>query len=570
MISLSNNFMGRYTSLSLALLLASCTVEDYNAVKPITAPEFTGNVEVQLEVDLGLTAVWAGYNIGAQKPSESGSYYAWGETDVKAEYLEDNYLHAGNLLPAQMLTTSNDIATVALGYGWMTPSAEDWQELADNCTITLASYDGTVGYVATSNVPGFEGRSIFFPCSGYKAASNTNNIGSQALYWANQIVENAETRAINAFFTNQTLGAELLLNMPPKGAGGLTWCGYPVRGIKKFMLDWDGADCSVDRMSTSVEVEITGNAMWTISATNGAICTPSSGTGAGKVVITFPENETTKINNYQVTLKSPEFNDDKSFEITQFGVVPDFKFTSEVIAVAWDAQSAAIALEASDDVVWSGVVKYADGTDVPGASLTPSNGMGAASINVTFPYSTNIINVTEYYIELTTTDTRIPVQIQTIRTQIEQGISPYAPFGTEWSNSFLSAWDQSGFVANTAFTAETATASGSSSLSNPGKDNGYIKGKYSFSFIVSETGTGVLQFYTTLGSKTHKFKITATRAGQTVFNKEYELGTTERTHVSCEMNLEKGDLVKIVYNNGTSNAKLFCGKTYPISWTKKD
>ena len=78
-----------------------------------------------------------------------------------------------------------------------------------------------------------------------------------------------------------------------------------------------------------------------------------------------------------------------------------------------------------------------------------------------------------------------------------------------------------------------------------------------------------MQFYTTLGSKTHKFKITATRAGQTVFNKEYELGTTERTHVSCEMNLEKGDLVKIVYNNGTSNAKLFCGKTYPISWTKK-
>ena len=35
------------------------------------------------------------------------------------------------------------------------------------------------------------------------------------------------------------------------------------------------------------------------------------------------------------------------------------------------------------------------------------------------------------------------------------------------------------------------------------------------------------------------------------------------------MDLEKGDIVKIEYSNGSSNAKLLCGKTYPISWTKK-
>lgn len=561
--------MRRYISLLFILLLASCSVEDFNTVKPISAPEFTGKIETGLEVDLGLTALWAGYNVGADTPSHSGSYYAWGETEVKAEYNEDNYIHNGKLVAGQKLSDSDDVATQKIGYGWMTPSAEDWQELADNCTITLAEYNGVVGYVATSKVAGYEGKSIFFPCSGYKAASNTNNVGSQALYWANRVVGNAETRAVNAFFTNQISGAALLLNMPPKGAGGLTWCGYPVRGIKKFNLDWNAVDCSVDRLSTSVEVEITGNAMWTIYASNGAICTPSSGTGAGKVVITFPKNETTKINNYQVTLTSPEFQDNKSFEITQFGEVPDFKFTQESIAVAWDAQAAVLELEASEDVSWSGIVKDVDGNEVIGASLSPSNGVGAASVNVILPYSTDIFDVTQYYVELTTSDSRIPVDIQTIRARIDQEICPYTPFGTVWGNSFMSAWNQSGFVANASFSAETATASGSSALSNPGKDNGYIKGKYIFTFTVAETGLGVLQFYTIIAAITHKFNITATRAGQTVFYKEYELGTTNRTLVSCEMDLEKGDIVKIEYSNGSSNAKLLCGKSYPISWTKK-
>ena len=66
-----------------------------------------------------------------------------------------------------------------------------------------------------------------------------------------------------------------------------------------------------------------------------------------------------------------------------------------------------------------------------------------------------------------------------------------------------------------------------------------------FTFTVAETGLGVLQFYTIIAAVTHKFNISATRAGETVFFKEYELGTTNRTLVNCEMDLEKGDIVKI-------------------------
>ena len=79
-------------------------------------------------------------------------------------------------------------------------------------------------------------------------------------------------------------------------------------------------------------------------------------------------------------MTSPEFQDNKSFEITQFGEVPDFKFTQESIAVAWDAQTAALELEASEDVSWSGIVKDVDGNEVIGASLSPSNGVGLSQL----------------------------------------------------------------------------------------------------------------------------------------------------------------------------------------------
>ena len=44
-------------------------------------------------VDLGLPSgtLWATRNIGANRPEESGDYFAWGETEPKEEYYMSNY-----------------------------------------------------------------------------------------------------------------------------------------------------------------------------------------------------------------------------------------------------------------------------------------------------------------------------------------------------------------------------------------------------------------------------------------------------------------------------------------------
>ena len=37
-------------------------------------------------VDLGLSVMWASYNIGANSPEEPGKFFAWGEVTPKDEY----------------------------------------------------------------------------------------------------------------------------------------------------------------------------------------------------------------------------------------------------------------------------------------------------------------------------------------------------------------------------------------------------------------------------------------------------------------------------------------------------
>ncbi|MBQ4035895.1 MAG: hypothetical protein II623_10615, partial [Paludibacteraceae bacterium] len=69
---------------------------------------------------------------------------------------------------------TDDIATKQWGDDWRLPTKEEFQELIDNCYIDRVSgvfnEDGVIdysvgvaGYLFTSKVPGYEGRSIFLP-----------------------------------------------------------------------------------------------------------------------------------------------------------------------------------------------------------------------------------------------------------------------------------------------------------------------------------------------------------------------------------------------------------------------
>ena len=136
-------------------------------------------------VDLGLSVKWATCNIGANAPQDFGNFYAWGETEPITKRNIENYKfckgdhHSFTKYCADKengykhftdnkttLDLEDDVANVKWGGDWRIPTADECQELLDNCTWTLDSINGVRGVRFTSNVPGYTDSSIFLPAAG--------------------------------------------------------------------------------------------------------------------------------------------------------------------------------------------------------------------------------------------------------------------------------------------------------------------------------------------------------------------------------------------------------------------
>ena len=159
--------------------------------------QMTVNVSLPIPeaVDLGLSVMWASANLGASRPDEAGGYFAWGETSPKPGlYSGENYKFGqytnemtkynfytspgqwgGAKYPLdykETLDPEDDAAAVLLGNGWRMPTADELWELKNRCTWEAKyrqdtieySFNDTVelffersllGYVITSNIPGY-------------------------------------------------------------------------------------------------------------------------------------------------------------------------------------------------------------------------------------------------------------------------------------------------------------------------------------------------------------------------------------------------------------------------------
>ena len=144
----------------------------------------------QVYVDLGLSVNWATVNIGATKPEEAGDFFAWGETEPKETFTKENYT-AGSKYNAmdglEVLEATDDAAIQNWGNGWRMPTSEEQEELLDanNCTWTWTTVNGVTGYQITSEVPGYEGNSIFLPFELFISAFGSTVL--QSAYWSSSI-----------------------------------------------------------------------------------------------------------------------------------------------------------------------------------------------------------------------------------------------------------------------------------------------------------------------------------------------------------------------------------------------
>lgn len=198
----------------------------YGEVKTFTFEWTTSEIDKSMvSVDLGLSVKWASCNIGAGIPEDYGDYFAWGETephyeagyaqespqahwkDGKFTYSFSTYKYCNGSLKTMTkycnnssygnngftdskttLDPDDDVAHVKWGGSWRMPTADECQELLDNCSWTWTTQNGVNGFMVTSKKSGFEGASIFLPAGGFHAGGSfPGRSGSEGNYWSSSL-----------------------------------------------------------------------------------------------------------------------------------------------------------------------------------------------------------------------------------------------------------------------------------------------------------------------------------------------------------------------------------------------
>ena len=180
-------------------------------------------VPIAQAVDMGLPSgtKWASFNVGASKPEEYGDYFAWGETQPKENYNWSTYKWSNGDKYTKYCTNSSywdssdpmdnktildpedDAASANWGVSWRMPTDAEWTELKENCTWTWTdNYNGTgiAGRVVTSNITGYETKSIFLPAAGYRDYTNLSYVGSRGYFWSSSLYTNYPFRAGGVYF----------------------------------------------------------------------------------------------------------------------------------------------------------------------------------------------------------------------------------------------------------------------------------------------------------------------------------------------------------------------------------
>lgn len=161
-----------------------------------------------IDLDLPSGKRWASHNVGAENPTASGEYYAWGEIEEKNNYnwktykfcvdgsfskltkyvTEEHRSYFGSPDNMVELLPEDDVAYMRLGEGWSIPTYKDWMELIDNSLISSVTINGIKGVKISSlsdrhNFKKF----IFLPSQGGLYKDTSLNYDTYAYYWTSTL-----------------------------------------------------------------------------------------------------------------------------------------------------------------------------------------------------------------------------------------------------------------------------------------------------------------------------------------------------------------------------------------------
>ncbi|MCD7710390.1 MAG: DUF1566 domain-containing protein [Porphyromonadaceae bacterium] len=172
--------------------------EDENSTTQNVTP--TGTLDGHDYVDLGLSVMWATCNVGADSPSDYGDYYAWGETETKEEYTENNSVTYEKEMGDITGDSNYDVARTNWGDSWRMPTEGEIDELVNECQwewTTMNDHNGI-------KVTGPNGNSIFLPAAGYYNGTTICNAWWDGDYWGASPYKNTSDYAAYSFGFSRT------------------------------------------------------------------------------------------------------------------------------------------------------------------------------------------------------------------------------------------------------------------------------------------------------------------------------------------------------------------------------
>ena len=177
---------------------------------------------------------WATCNVGAEKETDSGLYFAWGETqgykDVnEKDFTWNNYKFVNN---ANMLKYNNDdelttlkpcddAATQNMGKNWRMPTFDDFNTLKSATTNEWATVNGVKGRLFTDKTD--ESKKLFFPAVGLCYNGSVCYVGYNGFYWSNSLSTSSVCNGRHLYFSSYSYYISYTDRL----------YGFPVRGVIK-------------------------------------------------------------------------------------------------------------------------------------------------------------------------------------------------------------------------------------------------------------------------------------------------------------------------------------------------
>lgn len=151
---------------------------------------------------------WANCNVGAESPVDLGLYFSWGNIEGHMigegyDFSQDVYDSTPGADIVADLSLEQDAARAILGEPWRMPSANDFQELFDNCTTAWTTMNGVEGCLFTSNI---NGAKLFLPAAGNYSGTSLFNRGTLGYYWSSTYV--SATNADSLRFDSLTVSPQ--------------------------------------------------------------------------------------------------------------------------------------------------------------------------------------------------------------------------------------------------------------------------------------------------------------------------------------------------------------------------